>query len=224
MGHRNITFVENEFFHVYNRGNSKQDIFLNTSDYKRFLMLLYLSNTSMQFNIRDILKNNNDVFQIERPDALVKIGAYCLMPNHFHMILSPISEGGLSKFMLKLATAYSMYFNTKYERSGSLFEGRFKAKHADNDEYLKYLFTYIHLNPFARTKESNALKSIAYSTDAFKKASTYPYSSLAEYLSPRTGLGLVNTEVFDMYFEKPGDIKHEIFDWLQYEESALGPA
>jgi len=217
MANRIVPFVQNEFFHVYNRGNSKQKIFLNEADFERFLVTLYLSNTSEPFNIRDILKQTDDVYSIERPDELVRIGAYCLMDNHYHLLISPVVEDGLSKFMQKLSTSYAMYFNTKYERTGSLFEGRFKARHADTDEYLKYLFSYIHLNP-VRGKVSE----IHNTKDLFAKAKAYPHSSLREYLSPRSDLGLVDTNLYGMYFSGAGDVEREIFEWLSYEEPALG--
>ena len=225
MGIRPVELAQDEYFHVYNRGNSKQDIFLNPSDFERFISLLYISNTSEHFNVREILKSHHDVYEIERKDTLVRLSAFCLMNNHFHLLVSPIVEGGLSKFMLKLATGYSMYFNTKYERTGSLFEGRFKAKHADTDEYLKYLFSYIHLNPVTYKDDDGIPIRIGNSNETFNTAKNYPYSTLKDYLetpSPKPGLGLIDTEVFEMYFESPEDVRRELFEWLEYEEPTLG--
>ena len=84
--------------------------------------------------------------EIDRGETLVDIGIYCLVPNHFHLLIKEKTENGISEFVKKVATGYSMYFNKKYERTGSLFEGPFKAKRIDTDEYLKYIFSYIHLN------------------------------------------------------------------------------
>src|SRR5690606_36166474 len=103
---------------------------------------------SQSFNVRDIRKKTqNSVFDFDRGKTLVEIGAYCLMPNHFHILLKSKEDDGISKFMNKLGTSYSMYFNRRYERTGILFQGRYKAKHVESDEYLKYLFSYSHLNP-----------------------------------------------------------------------------
>jgi len=77
---------------------------------------------------------------------LVEIIVYCLNPNHYHIILRQVSEGGVSKFMLKLSSGYSSYFNKKNKRSGSLFQGRFKAVHIDSNEYLLYLSAYVNKN------------------------------------------------------------------------------
>jgi len=143
------------------------------------------------------------------------------MPNHYHILASAKADGGLTKFMQKLATGYSMYFNKKYDRTGTLFEGRFKAKHADSDEYLKYLFSYIHLNPVDRTRP-----------DAFTSAIQYPYSTFGYYLPfPRPGLGkgdipevpleqIVDRSLLKMYLPTRAHQKREIFDWLTYEVDA----
>jgi len=88
------------------------------------------------------------MFSEENPDkSLVDVLSYCLMPNHFHLLLRQKTENGISQFMKKISTAYSMYFNTKYDHSGVLFQGRFKSQHVNRDSYLQCLFAYIHLNP-----------------------------------------------------------------------------
>jgi len=147
MGQRALQFSEQEFYHVYNRGTDKRTIFLDESDYKRFKELLFLCNSEESVDVRAIYREYNYVYEYKRGNQLVAIGAYCLMPNHFHILLTPVVPGGISLFMKKLGTSYSMYFNKKNERSGALFQGRFKAEMASDDVYLKYLFSYIHLNP-----------------------------------------------------------------------------
>ena len=144
---RKDAFVQEEFYHIYNRGTDKRKIFLDTADHHRFIELLYLCNTKYSVNVRDIRKVHNNIFEFDRGKPLVSIGAYCLMPNHFHLLLTTDAESGISFFINKVCTAYSMYFNKRYDRSGALFQGRFKSQHADSDEYLKYLYAYIHLNP-----------------------------------------------------------------------------
>ena len=143
MSIRRVLFAFGEYFHIYNRGNSKQDIFKDNLDRERFQSQLFLANGTAPFDFRRVSKDG--VYDCERGGQLVYMGAYCLMPNHFHILLTPAVEGGVHTFMQKLSTGYSMYFNKKYERTGVLFEGKFKARHADSDEYLKYLFAYIHL-------------------------------------------------------------------------------
>lgn len=152
---RDAPFLSGEIYHVYNRGANKADIFLETSDYSRFKFLLFLANSLEPCPIRDTLKKYkaqgrslSGVFVNERPDQmLVDVIAYALLPNHFHLILRQKSENGITKFMKKVATAYSMYFNTLYGHSGTVFQGRFKSKHVGEGDYLRWLCAYVALNP-----------------------------------------------------------------------------
>jgi putative transposase len=148
---RKTPFTENEYYHIYSRGVEKRKIFMNTKDYNRFVALLYIMNQNAPFTIGSFLQNKqkklNDIFKEKREKTLVSILGYCLMPNHFHLILYEHTEGGISKFMGKLLTAYSMYFNTKYERSGPLFTHPFRSEHIGNESQYMYIFSYVHLNP-----------------------------------------------------------------------------
>jgi len=148
---RRINFDIGEYYHVYNRGTDKRDIFVDDYDRDRFIFMLYALNTPASVEIRNLLEENisggpTSVWH-KRDETIVDIGAWCLMPNHFHILLHENIEGGVSKFMQKLMTAYTMYFNARNSRSGHLFQGRFKAEHVSSDPYLEYLFAYIHLNP-----------------------------------------------------------------------------
>ncbi len=145
MSQRKVNFEVGEFYHIYNRGNSKQKIFHDKEDYGRFIKSIFLSNGNNSFKIYFI--KNDTVYEFNRGEPLVNIGAYCLMPNHFHILVTQTNNGSISKFMQKLTTAYAMYYNEKYKRTGSLFEGKFKSEHIEDDKYLKYIFSYIHLNP-----------------------------------------------------------------------------
>lgn len=144
MANRPHVLVTGEYYHIYNRGNSKQDIFLDTQDYIVFQQFLYLMNMEKRITSREI---GSSSYSYERGEVLVSISAYCFMPNHIHILLKQEKENGISKFMQKLSTAYVMYFNKKYTRTGGLFEGTFKSKWVGEDTYLKYLYSYIHLNP-----------------------------------------------------------------------------
>lgn len=182
---RKTQFERGEFYHIYNRGVEKRIIFQNVFDYKRFMALLYLANSDQTIQFRNSFSriSLDEVFQQNRGKQLVAIGAYCLMPNHFHLLITPLIDGGVSKFMLKLQTGYSMYFNIKNDRAGSLFQGIFKSQHVDDDIYLRYLYAYIHLNP-AKIKDSNWKIRPKIFLEQIKKFITeYPYSSLKEYFS-----------------------------------------
>ncbi|MFA6407953.1 MAG: transposase [Candidatus Paceibacterota bacterium] len=214
---RKISFVENEYYHLYNRGVDKRTIFSSSSDYRRFMMLLYLANTAQEMRIGNVLKATKyeDVFNRDRGAPLVAIGAFCLMPNHFHLLVTPLVEGGVSKYMLKLQTGYSMYFNTKNERSGSLFQGPFRSTHADTDRYLEYLFSYIHLNP-AKLKEPEWQKKIHPGNNLMSFVETYPYSSYSAYLN--NSHSITDPTKFPDYFSSKKDVVSHIADWLTKPE------
>ncbi len=216
---RVVPFAEEEFYHLYNRGVDKRTIFASVSDYKRFMMLLYLANSEDAIRIDNVLKGcaYDAVFTRARGKPLVAMGAFCLMPNHFHILATPLAKNGISRYMLKLQTGYAMYFNTKYERTGSLFQGPFKSKHADDDAYLKYLFSYIHLNP-ASIKDSRwKEKMVGRNRSHLKKyVETYAFSSLREFIS---GTHVITDPIpFPSYLSSKKDIVHHISDWLDNGE------
>lgn len=213
---RKTSFAEGEFYHLYNRGVDRRNIFSSTSDYKRFMALLYLANSSVDVRIGNILRDSRyeDVFLLERSEPLVAIGAFCLMPNHFHLLATPLTDEGISKFMLKLQTGYSMYFNIKNDRNGSLFQGPFKSEHAHDDAYLKYLFSYIHLNP-AKLKEINWKEKIQERASLIQFVDEYPYSSLREYAQGKPII--TNPQPFPDYLSSPKEVKKHITDWLEID-------
>ena len=144
---RTFSFAIGEFYHIYNRGTEKRNIFASNSDRNHFLALLYFANQSEPADLKLQGRTLSETVEQKTGTPLVEIVAYCLMPNHFHLLIREIEEGGISKFMQKLTTGYTMYFNKWHERNGSLFQGRFKATHVADDRYLRYLISYIHLNP-----------------------------------------------------------------------------
>lgn len=149
---RAAPFIDGEYYHLYSRGVAKQPVFLQDFDYERFQLLLYLCNSNEPVHIANILKKyqGEPLIKVledeDRGDALVHIVAYALMPNHVHILAREIHPGGISKLMLKVMTAYSMYFNTKNERSGPVFTRPFRSQHVENDDQLKYVFAYVLLN------------------------------------------------------------------------------
>ena len=117
----------------------------------------------------------------DRGKPVVAIGAYCLMPNHFHLLLKEIKAGGITTFMQKLGTAYTMYFNAKYERVGNLFMRPFRARHVGDDRYFQHVLEYIHCNPAElyepgwKAGKVNDMHLLA------RRLIEYPYSSLRNY-------------------------------------------
>lgn len=183
---RKTAFAEGEYYHVYSRGVEKRKIFMGVKDYQRFVALLYIMNQNAPFRMENFLrdKQNNlrSIFEEKREKNLVSILSYCLMPNHFHLILYEHTEGGISKFMGKLLTAYSMYFNTKYKRSGPLFTHPFRSEHLSNESQYMYIFSYVHLNPLSIFESSWKESGIKNKRGAEKFLRDYPYSSYLDFL------------------------------------------
>jgi putative transposase len=217
MSIRKVSFVSGEYYHIYNRGNSKQKIFHDKWDYFYFIKLLYVLNQKDNKQLRD---QAHDVFISHKDDnPLVAIGAYVLMPNHFHILITQPEEGSVSKYMQKVCTGYVMYYNKKYKRSGSLFEGKFKSQHAKNDIYLKYLFSYIHLNPIKLIDKNWKKRGIKNMQKTFNFLDSYEYSSYFDYINEkkRPQYILLNKKVFPKYFLSDKEFKNEILEWIKYD-------
>lgn len=184
--YRKTPFAENECYHIYSRGVEKRKIFMNTKDYNRFVALLYIMNQDATFVMGNFLRDKNksllDIFKEEREKTLVSILGYCLMPNHFHLILHEHTEGGISKFMNKLLTAYSMYFNLKYERSGPLFTHPFRSEHISNESQYMYIFSYVHLNPLSIIDKKWKGIGIKNKKEAEEFLEKYQFSSYQDFL------------------------------------------
>ena len=182
---RDKPFVNGETYHLFNRGAHKQAIFTSEEDYRRFLVLLYFSNTTERVQLGNLLQNQGrsliDLFGEHIDQSLVDIFAYTLMPNHFHLVIRQKVDGGISTFMKKLATAYSMYFNLKYDHSGVLFQGRFKSRHVGNEAYFRYIFSYVHLNSLDLFEPGWEEKGIRDLNGARSYVNSYPYSSFFDY-------------------------------------------
>jgi putative transposase len=221
---RKFSFSVDEYYHIYSRGVEKREIFLANSDRDRFLRLLFLSNSNKPYKFREMKDIQYSAF--ERGELNIAIGAYCLMPNHFHLLLRETKEGGISEFMAKLLTGYSMYFNKRNDRKGALFESRYQAQQVDSDNYLKYLFAYIHLNPIKLIQSDWKEKGITNQRAAEDYLKKYRYSSYEDYMGSEREESLILTkESFPEYFEQPRDFKDFITDWLTYrdEEEGIDP-
>jgi putative transposase len=186
MGMNRSSFAPNEWYHCFTRGVDKRQTFVDDADYQRFHELLYLCNNTTAVH-RSNLKRGTNVFEISRNDPLVHIGAYCLMPNHFHLLLQEIDGTGISTFMRKLGTGYAMYFNKRYERVGNLFVKPFRSRHVADDIYARQVSAYIHLNPLDiyRPKWEKDAVSLDHA-QAENFLSTYHFSSFIDYLSPHS--------------------------------------
>jgi REP element-mobilizing transposase RayT len=161
MRRREIIAV-GEYYHVFNRGVEKRNIFQSQSDYKRFLESLVYFNTRSPIEMK-----SDEKILPEQKDRLVDIVAYCLNKNHFHFLLKENKENGIATFMKKVCTGYALYFNNKNERSGVLFQGRFKSVHMSSNDLLLYVSAYVNCNSQIHNIE---------------EAEKYRWCSFSEYL------------------------------------------
>ena len=213
---RRIQIAEGEYYHLYNRGVDKRKVFTNPQEYRRFLAYLYLMNDSATTRLTyDLHQFNIDEAKPRQPEGrLVALGAYCLMPNHFHLYVTPLCEDGISRFMQRVQTAYTMYFNQKHGRSGALFEGTFKARHIDSDRYARYLYSYIHLNP-AKLKDKNWKELGTKDIKGLREyVRSYPYSSVREYSARRHTV--TNPSAFPGFLTSAREVDDHITEWLRF--------
>lgn len=202
------TYIEQGIYHVYNRGVEKRSIFMDESDYKLFLYFLK----------RYLTDDVNEVRPRWRKDLFRNISllSYCLMENHFHLLLKQESKESMTIFMRCLSNSYTKYFNQKYNRVGPLFQGKFKAILVQKDEYLLHLTRYIHLNPIGN-------KTITRSDLVTLKNA---YSSLLDYFGERN-TEWVHPEVILDYFslvdkkEQMNKYKSFVQDFLQGENEII---
>ena len=190
MSLRDKNFVPGEYYHIYNRGNGKNNIFLDKDDYERFIKLLYICNSNLNFKFNhSVVEQNIDAFDLYRETPIIEILSWVVLPNHFHLIVTfkgsnflKENYNPISEFMRKLSTAYVMYFNKKYKRTGSLFEGKFKSKYIDKENYFQYLFSYIHLNPIKLIQPNWKEEGIKNKKIAHNFLINYKYSSAIDFM------------------------------------------
>ena len=159
------------YYHIYNRGVEKRTVFLDDADFKTFLgyLRLYLTDPNLPGDSRKVRPLSKPVKNYQ---GNIHLLSYCLMPNHFHLFIRQTSQDGMSHFMRSLMSEYVRYFNTKYDRVGSLFQGPYKAVKVESENQWLYLSKYIHRNPLD-------LEPFRESPD---RLADYSYSSYPNYL------------------------------------------
>jgi putative transposase len=197
---RKTRITTGEYYHIYNRGNDKQDIFLEERDWIRFLFLiLYFQSPVIFYNISRPVSSfvRHRVFNISTDEIEkiiksrnVELVGFALMPNHFHLIVHEFKEGGISQYMQRVLNAYTKYFNAKYKKTGHLFQGPFHSIHIEDNEQLLHLSAYIHRNP----REIKQWKN---------KEHQYPWSSYQDLIAQNRWGNLLNHKIITGQFSNP---------------------
>jgi len=186
MGHRREPIAPEEWYHCFSRGIDGRKTFEDTFDYQRFTQALYLSNSIETIERSSFWRlTHEEIFELQREAPLVAVGAYALMPNHFHLLLKEVEEGGISRFMQRLGTSYTKYFNERYARIGNLFVKPFRSKHVGTDNYLRRVVAYIHCNPAEIFEPGWKTGRVSNVHRLKKELETFPYSSLMDYLEQK---------------------------------------
>jgi len=207
---RQLPLVNEEIYHILNRGVARAHIFKNRYDYKRFISGIKLYqfqnppiNCSRFVNLTESEKEKN----LKNLTKQIEILSYCLMPNHFHLILKQKEENGIAEFMRHVADSYGKYFNEKHKRKGPLFEGRFRAVRVENEEQFLHLNRYIHLNPHS-----------AFLVKKIEDLFDYPHSSLKEYLELDNSNLCQKELVMEAFGNSIEKYKNFIIDQANYQQ------
>ena len=224
---RKPQFTNNEIYHIYNRGVEKRNIFLDDQDHFRFVHDLFEFNNKDQvlnvgyyFNSQSMEVEPQYFEQRERKPRklLVEILTFCLMPNHYHLLLRQKTEKGTIQFMQKLGTGYTMYFNQKNKRVGPLFQGRFKAIHINKQKYLDYLLYYIHFNPLDLTIPEWREGKIKNYQKAIDSLNFYRWSSHLDYIGIKNFPSVTQREFLLKVFGGEKNYKESIGNWFKQME------
>lgn len=204
MAYRDIEL--NNIYHVYNRGVEKRDIFLDNEDRALFIHHLFALNNVKRIHNLERKRQDTSI----KTEKLVSILGFCLMDNHYHLLLQERTEGGISKFMQKIGTGYTMYFNKKNSRSGALFQGKFKSKEIKTDAQCNYILDYIHMNPL-KSYEGGP----TYLIDMLMQ---YRWSSFLDYMGKHNFQSVLDTSFYKEYFLDASGYKNHFSKTLSFKK------
>lgn len=209
---RKEPFTVGDYIHIYARGNRKQPIVRDAKDRWHFLQLLYYCNNKLAVanpfrDLKTLLKFNFNK-RLMWPEGwparepIIKILAFSLVENHYHISVKEESEGGVETFMRRFGTSMAKYFNAKYGEVGGLFQGSYRAKVIEKDEYLQYLSVYIQVKNTLELYSGGLAKALQEFDKAFEWATQYPYGSLGDYASTRNS-PIIDKDILGDMFPTP---------------------
>ena len=213
-----------EIFHVLSRGVDKRKIFMDDEDRVRFIHNLY------EFNDKNFVSNNSYAFRKNNRSGditdrissgtyarspLVDIHAFCLMPNHYHLILSPLVEGGVVQFMKKMNIGYAKYFNHRYDRKGTLFEGRYKSVPVMAQAHFVHLPYYIHLNPLDMFDYGWRERAMHNHADAMQYLANYRWSSHLDYMGKKNFSSVTHRKLLLEFFGGHEGYARALDQWIK---------
>lgn len=221
-------------YHIYNRGVDKRKIFLDEEDYFRFIHDLFEFNDEApainiyykapNFKSYEVgLRKISPKVKREPRKLLVELMAFCLMPNHFHLMARQLGDNGITEFMRKLGGGYTNYFNLKYHRTGSLMQGKYKFALIKNEAHFIHLPYYIHLNPLDMAAPEWREKKIENYRKAMKFLENYRWSSFQDYIGKKNFPSVTQREFLTEFFDSPQNYKVTIERWLKELNMEMDP-
>lgn len=211
MAIRKVPLITGQTYHIYNRSNDYKPIFVNNWSNKRAIFTLsfyrfYKPSVKLSYFLKWSEEKKKQLLDElnQQNNKLIDLICYCLMPNHFHLLLTQLTDGGISRFLSQFQNSYTKYFNTRAKRYGHIFSGQFKAVRIETDEQLLHVSRYIHLNPYS----SYTIKNI-------NELDDYPWSSYSLYLGNRN-IGC-STNMILSHFKSPKEYKEFVQDQADYQ-------
>lgn len=239
MVYKKRQFVNGEIYHLVVKGVEEKEIFKDIDDHYRGIFSIYEFNNAKQITIRErrrarmrlkeemkkvnqefpkiLSKADRGLTSVDSRDKLVEVLAFCFMPNHFHLLIRQLKEGGISKFMAKLGTGYGGYFNRKYSHQGHVFQRTFTAIHIENEEQLKIVFTYIHTNPLSLIEPKWKELGIKDPERAIKFLEKYKWSSYLDYIGKKNFPSVTDREFILKIMEGEEGCKNFVESWTRYK-------
>lgn len=207
---RKTPLVTDHYYHIYNRGVARQPTFFEKRDYEHLLLAFrYYRLKQLPKRLSYFLKipsSERETWLLDlelTSEKLVEINCFVLMPNHFHLLVKQLENGGITTFLRQCTNSYTRYINTKANRVGPLFQGEFRAVLVETNEQLLHLSRYIHLNPFVSSVTTR------------EALASYPWSSLTEYLGIRSFRYLEPSVILDQFSSRKS-YKDFVFDYSEY--------
>jgi len=239
MPHKPRQFVKGEIYHVVIRRMAEEELFLDIDDHYRGIFCIYEFNTTKPITIRErrsarakfkkslrgsppatMIKTDEVMIMKDERDILVEVLVFCLMPNHIHLLVRELREGGISKFMLKLESGYAAYFKLKYgvKMTGHFFQERFKCVHIKTEEQLIAVFVYIHTNPISLVEPLWKEKGIKDPERAIKfLEEEYRWSSLFDYIGKKNFPSVTQRDFLLKIMGGPEGVKKAVEGWIRYK-------
>lgn len=243
MPHKPRQFAKGEIYHIVIRRMGEEELFLDVDDHYRGIFCIYEFNTTKSITIRErrraraqfkksltelyrgsppvtMIKTGEVMVMKDERDLLIEVLAFCLMPNHLHLLLRELKEGGISKFMLKLESGYAAYFKRKYgvKMRGHFFQDRFQCVHVKTEEQLITVFIYIHTNPIALIEPHWKERGIKDPERAIKfLEEEYRWSSLFDYIGKKNFPSVTQRDFLLKILGGAEGAKKAVEDWVRYK-------